>query len=182
MYWCLVTESYLTLCDPTNGRPPGCPWGFPGKNTGLGCHFLIQGDLPIQGLNPSLLLWECWVLTTLGHQWSLMNSWAYEANSGIQIEACPPLPNSTELHPTPPAVAGRPVPLSLAPLNSTPHLLCWQQVLNPWATREAVCVYRSTRGRATYIKFKSFKKISTRLKMTPRCGPERRNSVTWTCR
>ena len=36
-----------------------------------------------------------------------MNPWAYEANSRIQIEACPPLPNSTELHPKPPALAGR---------------------------------------------------------------------------
>ena len=22
---------------------PFCPWGFPGKNTGVGCHFLLQG-------------------------------------------------------------------------------------------------------------------------------------------
>jgi len=25
---------------------------FPGKNTGVGCHFLLQGIFPIQGLNP----------------------------------------------------------------------------------------------------------------------------------
>ena len=23
-----------------------CPWDFPGKNTGVGCHFLLQGNLP----------------------------------------------------------------------------------------------------------------------------------------
>ena len=28
-----------------------CPWDFPGKNTGVGCHFLIQGIFPIQGSN-----------------------------------------------------------------------------------------------------------------------------------
>ena len=31
------------------------PWGFPGKNTGVGCHSLLQGIFPTQGLNPHLL-------------------------------------------------------------------------------------------------------------------------------
>ena len=31
-----------------------CPWDFPGKNTGLGCHFLLQGIVPTQGSNPCL--------------------------------------------------------------------------------------------------------------------------------
>ena len=31
------------------------PWDFPGKNPGVGCHFLLQGIFPTQGLNPSLL-------------------------------------------------------------------------------------------------------------------------------
>ena len=29
-----------------------CPWNFPGKNTGMGFHFLLQGIFPAQGLNP----------------------------------------------------------------------------------------------------------------------------------
>ena len=37
-------QSCLTLCDPIDGSPPGSP--VPGilqagKNTGLGCHFLL---------------------------------------------------------------------------------------------------------------------------------------------
>ena len=28
---------------------------FPGKNTGVGCHSLLQGIFPTQGLNPRLL-------------------------------------------------------------------------------------------------------------------------------
>ena len=32
-------QSCPTLCDPT--RLP-CPWDSPGKNTGVGCHFLLQ--------------------------------------------------------------------------------------------------------------------------------------------
>ena len=31
------------------------PWDFPGKNTGVGCHFLLQRIFPTQGLNPGLL-------------------------------------------------------------------------------------------------------------------------------
>ena len=27
------------------------PWGFPGKNTGVGCHCLLQEIFPTQGLN-----------------------------------------------------------------------------------------------------------------------------------
>ena len=32
-----------------------CPWGSPGKNTGAGCHFLLQGIFLTQGWNPHLL-------------------------------------------------------------------------------------------------------------------------------
>ena len=28
-----------------------CPWDFPGKNTGVGCHFFLQGIFPTQGSN-----------------------------------------------------------------------------------------------------------------------------------
>ena len=28
-----------------------CPWSFPGKNTGVDCHFLLQGIFLTQGLN-----------------------------------------------------------------------------------------------------------------------------------
>ena len=30
------------------------PWDFPGKNTGVGCHFLLQEIFPTQGSNPGL--------------------------------------------------------------------------------------------------------------------------------
>ena len=35
-----------------------CPWDFPGKNTGGGCHFLLQGIFLTHGSNPSLLHWQ----------------------------------------------------------------------------------------------------------------------------
>ena len=37
-------QSCPTLCDPIEGSPSGspCPWDSPDKNTGVGCHFLLQ--------------------------------------------------------------------------------------------------------------------------------------------
>ena len=36
-------QSCPTPCDPTDGSPPGSrPWDSLGKNTGVGCHFLLQ--------------------------------------------------------------------------------------------------------------------------------------------
>ena len=36
-------QSCPTLWDPIDGSPPGSrPWDSPGKNTGVGCHFLLQ--------------------------------------------------------------------------------------------------------------------------------------------
>ena len=29
-----------------------CPWDVPGKNTGVGCHFLFGGNLPDPGIEP----------------------------------------------------------------------------------------------------------------------------------
>ena len=45
------------------------PWDFPGKSTGVGCHFLLQGIFPTQGSNPGLL--HCrQTLYLLSHQGS----------------------------------------------------------------------------------------------------------------
>ena len=47
-----------TLCDPmdwTVAHRLLCPWDSPGKTTGVGCHVLLQGIFPTQGLNPHLL-------------------------------------------------------------------------------------------------------------------------------
>ena len=52
----VVAQSFPTFCDPVV-----CPWDFPGKNTGVGCHPLLQGIFPTQGSNLSLL--HCrWIL------------------------------------------------------------------------------------------------------------------------
>ena len=53
---CLVTQSYPTLCDPTDCSPPGSSvhGDSPSRNTGVGYHFLLQGIFPIHGWNPGL--------------------------------------------------------------------------------------------------------------------------------
>ena len=50
-------QSCLTLCNPMDCSPPGSSihGDSPGKNTGVGCHSLLQGIFPTQGLNPYLL-------------------------------------------------------------------------------------------------------------------------------
>ena len=43
------------------------PWNFPGNNTGVGCHFLLQGIFPAQGSNARflhLLYWQTKSFTT----------------------------------------------------------------------------------------------------------------------
>ena len=44
-----LLQSCPALCNPMD-----CPWDSPGKNTGVGCHALLQGIFPTEGLNPSL--------------------------------------------------------------------------------------------------------------------------------
>ena len=42
-----------------------CPWGFPHKNTEMGCHALLQGIFPTQGSNPHLLCLLHWQVGSL---------------------------------------------------------------------------------------------------------------------
>ena len=56
-FLCLVAQSGLTLCYLMDCSPPGSSvhGDSPSKNTGVACHALLQGLIPTQGLNPSLL-------------------------------------------------------------------------------------------------------------------------------
>ena len=52
----LVAKSCPTLSTPwTIAHQALCPWDFPGKNTGVDCHFILQGIFPTQESNPGLL-------------------------------------------------------------------------------------------------------------------------------
>ena len=48
---CSVAQLCPILCNPMDCSP----WYFPGKNTGVGCHFILRGIFLTQGLNPRLL-------------------------------------------------------------------------------------------------------------------------------
>ena len=67
---CSVMSNSLRL----HGLEPArllCPWDFPGKNTRVGCYFLLQGIFPTQALNPhllGLLLWQADSLSVVGGQ------------------------------------------------------------------------------------------------------------------
>ena len=58
----LVAQSCPILCDPRDCSPPGSsPWDSPGRNTEVGCHFLLQGIFPTQGWNPGI----SWLTSTI---------------------------------------------------------------------------------------------------------------------
>ena len=59
---CLITQLSPTLCDLVDCSPPGSSvhGDSPGKNTGVGCHFLLQGMFPTQGSNQDLLRLPHW--------------------------------------------------------------------------------------------------------------------------
>ena len=77
--WCCAVLSHSAMSDSL--RPHGlwptrllCPWDSPGKNTEVGCHALLQGTCPTQGLNTGLL--HCrQILYSLSHQG---NPWILE--------------------------------------------------------------------------------------------------------
>ena len=66
---CLVTQSCPTLCDPMDCSLPGSSvhGDSPRKNTGVGCHALLQGIFPTRGSNPRLLHCKS-ILYHLSHQ------------------------------------------------------------------------------------------------------------------
>ena len=68
----LVIHLCLTVCNPVNCSPPVfCPWNFPGQNTGMGNHSLLQWVFPTQGSNPDLP--HCrQILYHLSHRWGML--------------------------------------------------------------------------------------------------------------
>ena len=65
-----VKSLCLTLCDPMDCSLTRFlrPWDFPGKNTGVGCHFLLQEIYPTQVLNPGLPHCRQMLFYRLSHQ------------------------------------------------------------------------------------------------------------------
>ena len=71
-FCCCFLDAKLcpTLCRPMDCSPQFlCPWNIPGKNTGVGCHFLLQGIFKTQGSNLHFPDWRADSLP-LSHQGS----------------------------------------------------------------------------------------------------------------
>ena len=68
----LISQWCLTLCDPMDCSLPGSSvhGDSPGKNSGVGCHVLLQGIFPTWGSNLSLLhcRWVLWSHPTLSNR------------------------------------------------------------------------------------------------------------------
>ena len=62
---CVLSRVQLFVTPWTVARQLLCSWNFPGKNTGVGCHFLLQGIFPTQGLNRRLLHLLHWLVDSL---------------------------------------------------------------------------------------------------------------------
>ena len=59
-WWCLVAKLYQTLLQSHGLQPARFLrlWNSPGKNTGVGCHFLLQRIFLTQGSYSCLLHWQ----------------------------------------------------------------------------------------------------------------------------
>ena len=51
----VLSRVWLFAIPRTVAQLPLCPWDFSGKNTGVDCHFLLQGTFLTQGSNRCLL-------------------------------------------------------------------------------------------------------------------------------
>ena len=83
-----ITSSVQLLCDPHGLQSARllCPLDFPGKNIGMGCHFLLKGIFPTQGLKPRLLHWQADSLL-LSNQGTSLTSYGV-SYSGESNESC----------------------------------------------------------------------------------------------
>ena len=138
-YWTLVIVMVNFMCQldgasesrsvmsPSSDRPPGISvhgMNSPGKNTGVGCHALLQGILPTQGSNPGLP--HCrQILYHLSYQFSSIHSVVSDSLQPQEPQhARPPCPSPTPgVHPNPcplsqwyhPTISSPLVPFSSCP-------------------------------------------------------------------
>ena len=98
---CCVPKSCSILSDRVDRRPPRplCPWDSPGKNTGVGCHFFLQGHLPdpeIKPASPALAsptkppgkLLKSNAIIIAGHEWCInaANRKAYSKRERVDVQ------------------------------------------------------------------------------------------------
>ena len=106
---CLVTQSWLQLATMDCSLPGFlCLWDFPDKNTGVGCHFLLQGIFLTLGSNPKVFA-TLWIAARQASL-SITNSWSSLRLTSIEsvmpsshlilcrpLLLLPPIPPSTRV-------------------------------------------------------------------------------------
>ena len=114
------SHSVVSDClQPADYSPPG-PWDSPGKNTGVGCYFLLQGNLPDPGIEPTppespALPGGFFITAPPGIAGSINSIFGSENSSFLSVPSC------TSFEPE------RPRPLGICP--STVSLWLGEEVL-----------------------------------------------------
>ena len=109
---CVCVQLCTTHYDPMDCSSTRllCPWDFPGINTGVGSHSLLQGIFPTHGLNLRLLH-RRWILYSLSHKGS-----CWRSGEGFKL----PTP-SGHLHGCPTGISNS-APLKFSLSISTPSI------------------------------------------------------------
>ena len=84
---CLVSQSCLTLCNPTGCSPPGSSVHVdsPGKNTGVGCHASSRGPSQHRDQTRSPALQADSLLSELPGLWPLPSNFWVGGAKGPQL-------------------------------------------------------------------------------------------------
>ena len=103
----VCAQSCRTLCNPMDCSPAGSSvHGIsPGKNTGVGCHFQLQGVFLTQGLNPRLLHLLHWQVDSLP-LCHLVRPHLWVAAAAASLQLCPTLCNPIDGCPPGSAILG----------------------------------------------------------------------------
>ena len=80
--WVIVIQSCPTLCEDPVDRLL-CPRDFPGENTGVSCHSLLQGIFPSLGIEPGspALQADSLPVELPGSPYSCLSEWVKVAQS-----------------------------------------------------------------------------------------------------
>ena len=80
---CAVLCSAVSLCSLwTAAARLLCLWAFPDKNTGVGCHFLLQGIFSVQARNP------CLPASPASPAGSCLLSHGWRCSGACQVSSC----------------------------------------------------------------------------------------------
>ena len=129
---CVCTQLCPTLCEPPGLYPTRflCPWNFPGKNTRVGCHFLLQGIFPDPWTEPMSLVssvLESQFFTTLPHG---------KPHVWMRTQSCPTLCDPMDYSPPDSSVQGT--------FQARMHL--WYTFIYVWFKKRQKCFIISTSG------------------------------------